>query len=97
MELCYTVYTSVSEGEEGMSQEKVDRYKNYKANKDKILKREKHIRRLEYTAAIVVAVALVGWFGWSIYQKAADPSGKPAVEYTMDTTAVDDYVNGLGQ
>lgn len=80
-----------------MSQEKVDRYKEYKANKQKIWKKEKRIRRLEYTAAAVVAAALLGWFGFSIYQKAADPGNQPAQVYTLDTTAVDDYLQNIMQ
>ena len=51
-----------------MSQEKVDRYKEYKANKQKIWKMEKRARRLEYIPALVVAAALLGWCGFSVYQ-----------------------------
>ena len=70
-----------------MSQEKVDRYKEYKANKQKIWKKEKRVRRLEYIAALVVVVALLGWFGFSVYQKVSDPGEQSAQVYTMDTTA----------
>ena len=61
-----------------MSQEKVDRYKEYKANKQKIWKKEKRVRRLEYIAALVVAAALLGWFGFSVYQKETDPGEQSA-------------------
>ena len=80
-----------------MSQEKVDRYKEYKANKQKIWKKEKRVRRLEYIAALVVAVALLGWFGFSVYQKVSDPGEQSAQVYTMDTTAVDEYLQGIMQ
>lgn len=80
-----------------MSQEKVDRYKEYKANKQKIWKKEKRIRRLEYIAALVVVVALLGWFGFSVYQKVSDPGEQSAQVYTMDTTAVDEYLQGIMQ
>ncbi|MGI6012100.1 MAG: hypothetical protein ACOX8H_11520 [Ruminococcus sp.] len=80
-----------------MSQEKVDRYKEYKANKQKIWKREKRIRRLEYAAAIVVVAALLGWFGVSVYQEVTNPGDQPAEEYTLDTTAVDEYLQGITQ
>lgn len=53
-----------------MSQEKVNRYKEYKKNKDKILKKEKQMRKLEAGIAAVVAAAFVAWFGWSIYNSA---------------------------
>ena len=80
-----------------MSQEKVDRYKEYKANKQKIWKKEKRVRRLEYIAALVVAVALLGWFGFSVYQKVSDPGEQSAQVYTMDTTSVDEYLQGIMQ
>ena len=80
-----------------MSQEKVDRYKEYKANKQKIWKKEKRVRRLEYIAALVVAAALLGWFGFSVYQKVSDPGEQSAQVYTMDTTAVDEDLQGIMQ
>lgn len=80
-----------------MSQEKVDRYKEYKANKQKIWKKEKRVRKLEYIAALVVAAALLGWFGFSVYQKVSDPGEQSAQVYTMDTTAVDEYLQGIMQ
>ena len=42
-----------------MSQEKVDQYKKNKANRQKIMRREKILRRLEIT------VARWCWWGWS--------------------------------
>ena len=48
-----------------MSQEKVNRYKKDKANRQKIMKREKIIRRLEITIAAVVVVGLLIWFTFS--------------------------------
>lgn len=80
-----------------MSQKKVDLYKANKVNKEKILKREKLITRIECTAAIVVIVALLAWFGWSVFDKVTNPSGGPAAEYTLDTTSLDEYLSGLEQ
>ena len=76
-----------------MSQEKVDRYKEKKYNRQKLMKREKWVRRLEYTAAALVAAAMVGWFGYSVYEKAQN-FRKP-VTYEMECTAVNDYLNTL--
>ena len=42
-----------------MSQEKVDRYKKEKANREKIMRRERWITRLEVTAFVVVLATLV--------------------------------------
>ena len=44
-----------------MSQEKVDRYKKEKANREKIMRRERWITRLEVTAFVVVLATLIGW------------------------------------
>ncbi len=41
-----------------MSQEKVDRYKKEKANREKIMRRERWITRLEVTAFVVVRLVL---------------------------------------
>lgn len=79
-----------------MSQEKVDRYKEYKANKKEILKKEKRMRKIEYTVAVVVLVAVIGWLGYSVYDTATDPANQEKVEYTLDTTAVDDYIDTVG-
>ena len=62
-----------------------------------IWKKEKRVRRLEYIAALVVAAALLGWFGFSVYQKVSDPGEQSAQVYTMDTTAVDEYLQGIMQ
>jgi len=76
-----------------MSQKKVDKYKQQKANREKIMKREKLMHRLEMTAVAVVLIALVGWFGFSIYARAQQ--NKPAKEYVLDTNALDSYLNAL--
>lgn len=79
-----------------MSQEKVDKYKEYKANKQKIWKREKMIHRLELGGAALVCVAFLGWIGYSVYDKAVNPDdglGINAVE--IDAGAIDDYIATL--
>lgn len=77
-----------------MSQQKVDKYKEAKANRQQIIKKEKRVRRLEYTAIIVVLAAAVGWIGFSVYSKAQ--SSAPAKQYVMDTSAIDEYVYSIG-
>ena len=49
-----------------MSQKKVDEYKKKKANRDKIMKKEKIALRLEKLAALIVGLAIVGWIGYSV-------------------------------
>ncbi len=79
-----------------MSQKKVDQYKHYKKNKDKIMKREKLQERFEIGAFIVIMVAFVGWFGWSVYDKITAPDPNAVVQATeVDMNAYGDYVADL--
>lgn len=79
-----------------MSQEKVDKYKEYKANKKKIWKREKMMHRLEMSIIAVVCVAFIGWVGFSIYDKAVNTDEAVAAETVeLDTGAIDDYLTSL--
>ena len=50
-----------------MSQEKVDRYKEEKANRAKIQKKEKRTLFLEKCAIAAVCVAAISWIGYSAY------------------------------
>ena len=54
-----------------MSQAKVDKYKKEKANRQKIMKKQKWMHRFEMTGIALVAVLVVGWIGYSVYDKAA--------------------------
>ena len=80
-----------------MSQEKVEKYKEYKANKAKILKREKLIKCLEIGGAALLAVIFIGWIGFSVYQEKTDPANAEASVTEMDTTAFDEYLYGLSE
>lgn len=81
-----------------MSQEKVDKYKQEKANREKIMKREKRILLLEKIAAGAVCLVIVGWIGYSVYGLATredtDSANKTVIE--MDATAINDYLSNLG-
>ena len=50
-----------------MSQAKVDRYKQEKKNRDKIIKKEKRQLAAMKAGVSVVAIALVAWVGVSVY------------------------------
>ena len=78
-----------------MSQEKVDRYKEAKANREKTMKKEKLVRRVEYTLTALVLAGLVAWCGYSVYQKAASAKAEETHVYEVKTDAIDDYVTGL--
>ena len=80
-----------------MSQEIVNRYKKDKANRQKIMKREKIIRRLEITIAAVVVVGLLIWFGTAVYQNsvAVAEDNADTVTTSLDVSAMDEYLTGL--
>ena len=77
-----------------MSQEKVDRYKEQKANRKQIMTREKRRKFLIKVCAGVIALALVCWLGYSIYDTVNKPDTS---DVAITTTAIDDYVSGLQQ
>ncbi|MCD7736313.1 MAG: hypothetical protein LUI07_05030 [Lachnospiraceae bacterium] len=80
-----------------MSQEKVDRYKEEKRNRAKIIRKEKRQWMLTKAGIGVVAVLLVAWVGISVYNY-SDTSSTTTVDlptYTVNTMALDDYMDGL--
>ncbi len=81
-----------------MSQEKVDRHKEEKKNRTKLMKRQKRQRRLMEGGAVLVAVLVVAWVGVSIYNY-SDVSDTTAVvdlpTYEINTSALDDYLMNL--
>ena len=50
-----------------MSQEKVDRYKQEKANRKKIMRKQKAMSIVRKAVLSVAALALVAWLGYSAY------------------------------
>ncbi|MDD2960120.1 MAG: hypothetical protein PHE06_10630 [Lachnospiraceae bacterium] len=80
-----------------MSQAKVDRYKEEKKNRGKIVKKQKMEWLLTKIVLAVFAVALAGWAGVSVYQNVTT-SGDTTAEtesYTVNTGAIDDYLSTL--
>lgn len=78
-----------------MSQKKVDAYKKEKANRDKIIKKEKRILLIEKIVGLVVCLAAVCWIGYSVYAKVTANQEVVIKDTVMDTSALDDYVSGL--
>lgn len=76
-----------------MSQAKVDKYKNEKANRKKTNARNKVKRVIARIVAAAAVVALVGWGGYSGYQYYE--KSRPVNCYYADISAVSDYLQGL--
>ena len=78
-----------------MSQAKVDQYKKDKANRQKIIKKQKRMHRLEMAAIKLVCVLFVGWIGFSVYDKVSSNQEKETVVF--DAGAIQDYLSGLSE
>lgn len=76
-----------------MSQKKVDLYKEQKANRKQIMKRQKRMKALRYTLLGVVAAALVGWLGYSAYGSYEGSQPRAVAEVNFD--AINDYLDTL--
>ena len=76
-----------------MSQEKVNRYKEEKAKRKEIMRKERRNRIIARIAGIVVCVAIVGWLGYSVYDSTAKKIASSQTE--VDLTAVSNYLSGL--
>lgn len=78
-----------------MSQKKVDAYKEQKANREKIMKKEKRILMLEKAAGLLVCLAAVCWIGYSVYGKVTENQTTVTQDTVIDTSAMDDYLSNI--
>ena len=69
-----------------MSQEKVDRYKQEKANRKQTMRKQKAMGIVRKLILAVVAIALVGWLGYSAFD--IYESGKERVVAEVNYDAV---------
>lgn len=80
-----------------MSQEKVDKNKELKYNRKKIVKknRRKHIFNMILTVVIVCGAlgAVFGWIGYSAYKNYEE--NKETVSTAVDLSALADYMSSL--
>lgn len=76
-----------------MSQEKVDRYKEQKANRKETMKKAKRAELIRNCVASVVLVAVIGWVGYSGVTYIIKHQPRPEVD--VNYTSVADYVEGL--
>ncbi|MDO4634078.1 MAG: hypothetical protein Q4B01_09505 [Eubacteriales bacterium] len=75
-----------------MSQAKVDRYKEQKANRQKIMQKEKRERLLWKIGGCACVVVLAGWIGVSAFSSFYTA---PKKSYEVKTTAIDDYISSI--
>ncbi len=76
-----------------MSQEKVERYKEEKANRKAIMRKQKIARIVRNSVAGVVVVAALGWVGYSGIT--AYIENIPRKQVTMDYKALTEYEETL--
>lgn len=76
-----------------MSQEKVDRYKAEKANRKKIMARERRMHLLAVVCGWVVVIGIVGWAGYSAYN--IYENSKPMETIYANLDPINDYMQSL--
>ena len=76
-----------------MSQKKVDQYKYEKAHRKEIMRKQRLMHTVRATVMGVVALALVGWLGFSAYDAYMD--NQPREEVEVDYTSFDSYVQEI--
>lgn len=76
-----------------MSQAKVEKYKEQKANRKQTMKKEKVQRIVRNSIAAVVVVAALGWVGYSGVTTIID--NIPREEVNVDYNAVSNYESAL--
>ena len=76
-----------------MSQEKVAKYKEQKANRKTIMKKEKTQKIVRNSITALLVVAVLGWIGYSAVDTIINNKPRESVE--VDYTALDDYASEI--
>lgn len=78
-----------------MSQEKVAKYKEAKANRKETMKKEKRAKFIRNSVTALICVAVLGWVGYSAvgYYKDNTPRREVEVNYT----ALDEALEETGE
>ena len=77
-----------------MSQAKVDKYKQEKANRQQAIKKEKTMHKIKVAVGTVVAVVLAGWIGVSVFYKI---DNRKLETVYFDMSALNDYAQELSE
>lgn len=78
-----------------MSQAKVDKYKQDKANRKEIMKREAAKAKRRRVIVAVVSAAIIGWLGFSAYGFYQDNQPREMAE--IDYAVFDEYMNTISE
>ena len=76
-----------------MSQAKVDRYKQEKANRKQIIAREKRMHRLSVICGWAIAAAIIGWAGYSAYN--IYENSRPIETIYANLDSINEYMDSL--
>lgn len=76
-----------------MSQAKVNKYKEQKANRKQLMKQEKRSRAIRNLVGAVLGLALIGWIGYSAYDSITTKIQTSQTE--VELSAVTDYISDL--
>ena len=78
-----------------MSQKKVDEYKSQKYNRAEAMQKKRRESLLRRTGVTVVALALVGWVAFSVFDNWQASRPREVVE--VDFQAIENYVMDLNR
>lgn len=76
-----------------MSQAKVDRYKEQKANRKELMKKAKRKAIIGKCVGVLFGLVIIAWVGFSGYDKFVVNAPKESV--TVDYSAMEDYLESL--
>ena len=78
-----------------MSQEKVDRYKQEKANRKKKIRKQRILGVLRKCVLSLAGLALVGWLGYSAYDTYESKQEREVASVNYD--AINSYLSTISQ
>lgn len=78
-----------------MSQAKVDRYKEEKANRKKNIRKQRIMNVVRKCVLSLAALALVGWLGYSAYDTYESNQERPVASVNYD--AINNYLSTISQ
>ena len=78
-----------------MSQAKVDKYKEEKANRQQIIRKQRIMNVVRKCVLTLAALALVGWLGYSAYDTYESNQERAVASVNYD--AINNYLSTLSQ